>query len=89
MRRKKNRIIQVPMPEDLVASLDKIAYELGEPRAYVIREAAARYVTDTEEAEKVRQYIEGYEKYPEDEEDLAWAEYGARLLAEKYAEDEW
>ena len=63
--RKRKKIIQVPIGEDLLARLDKVAYEIQEPRAAVIREACARYITNREAAELERQYIEGYRRYPE------------------------
>lgn len=88
MPKKKNKIIQVPMPEELVESLDRMSYERGESRAFVIREAAAKYVADADEAEAVRQYIEGYEKLPPTEEERQWAEMGIKLLAEYYAREE-
>ncbi len=81
MPKKKSRIIQVPMPEDLVAKLDAISYEVEESRSFVIREAVARYVTAREEEELDRQYAEGYAKYPEDIEELeAMAKASAEAL---------
>lgn len=65
MPKKKSRIIQVPMPEDLVAKLDAISYAVEESRSFVIREAVARYITSREDAEAIRKYVERYEKYPE------------------------
>ena len=79
MAKKKIRIIQVPMPEDLVAKLDAISYEVEESRSFVIREALVKYVTAREEEELDRQYAEGYRKYPEDKEEL---EAMARASAE-------
>ena len=89
MPKKKNKIIQVPMPEDLVESLDRLSYERGESRSYVIREAAAQYLARAEDAEKARRYIEGYERYPEDEEEIGLAEASTRELSKRLAEDEW
>ena len=63
--KKKSKIIQVPMPEDLVAKLDAISSEVEESRSFVIREAVAKYITAREEAEAIRKYVESYEKYPE------------------------
>jgi metal-responsive CopG/Arc/MetJ family transcriptional regulator len=66
--KKKTRIIQVPMPEDLVYSLDKLSHERGESRAFILREAAAQYIANADEAERDRRYIESYEKFPEEDE---------------------
>lgn len=89
MPKKKSKIIQVPMPEELVESLDRLSYERGESRAFVIREAAAKYVARAEDAEKARRYIEGYEKFPEDEEEIGLAEASTRELSKRLAQDEW
>lgn len=70
MPKKKSRIIQVPMPADLVDKLDAISYEVEESRAHVIRDAVAQYITAREHADAVRRDIESYEKYPEDIEEL-------------------
>jgi metal-responsive CopG/Arc/MetJ family transcriptional regulator len=86
---KKTKIIQVPMPEDLVAKLDYVSQQQERSRSALLREAAAQYISRLDEAEKVKQYVEGYERYPEDEDDVAWAEMGAQELARTLAEDEW
>jgi len=85
MAKKKSKIIQVPMPEDLLASLDALASQREESRSLVIRDAVATYVSDARKAELVRQYVEGYEKFPEvDEGD--WRE---RLAADVWGEEDW
>jgi predicted transcriptional regulator len=86
MAKKKTRIIQVPMPEDLVAKLDAISYEIDESRSFVIREAAARYVTAREEAELDRQYAAAYAKDPEDAEEMKAMEAAS---AESLKDDPW
>jgi metal-responsive CopG/Arc/MetJ family transcriptional regulator len=72
---RKNKIIQVPMSEDLLAELDAISRKQDRSRASVIREAAAEYITRADEAERERRYIEGLEKYGEaltEDEQEAW-----------------
>jgi metal-responsive CopG/Arc/MetJ family transcriptional regulator len=86
---KRSKIIQVPMSEDLLKELDALSREQDRSRASLIREACAEYIANAEEAEKVRQYIEGYEKFPEDEEDAIWARIGEQELSRKLAGDEW
>ena len=86
---KKNKIIQVPMPEDLLGELDTLSQQRDRSRAALIREACAEYLASAEEAEKTRQYVAGYEKFPEDKEDAAWAKMGEQELAKRLAEDEW
>jgi metal-responsive CopG/Arc/MetJ family transcriptional regulator len=89
MVRKPNKIIQVPVNEDLLRQLDELSNSQGMSRSGVIREACARYIASAEEAALSRQYIEGYKKFPESREERDWAELGLRLLAERYADDEW
>ncbi len=86
---KKNKIIQVPMSEDLLGELDALSQQQDRSRASLIRQACAEYLASAEEAEKTSRYIEGYEKFPEDEEDAAWAKMGEQELAKRLAEDEW
>ncbi len=77
------------MPESLVYSLDKLSKERGESRSAILREAAARYVADADEAEAVRQYIISYEETPETDDERAWGEAGAIFAAEVWGEEDW
>ncbi len=63
MTRKK--IIQVPIEEELLESVDTYARQAGKSRAAFIREACAEYITRSDEEELHRRDIEGYTKYPE------------------------
>ena len=85
----KGRIIQVPVPEDLLRKLDELSVERGQSRAAVIREACTKYIATAAKEELIRQYIEGYTKFPEGEEEEAWAKVGEASLAEMYAEEDW
>lgn len=85
----KKKIIQVPMPAEFLAELDAAAKSRGESRSAFIREACAEYIASSREAELVRQYIEGYERLSETEEERQWAEAGASLAAEAWAEKDW
>src|SRR3990172_11493790 len=84
--RKKTKIIQVPVPEDLLEALDRLSSERGESRSSVIREACAEYIASVEEAEADRRYVESYRKYPEDP---ALGITGARLATEAWEEEDW
>lgn len=70
--RKKPRIIQVPMHEDLLERLNTYSSERGQSRSAFIREACASYVTNLDEEEADRQYAESYRKFPESTEDDEW-----------------
>lgn len=61
----RKKIIQVPIPEDLLATLDRHSKEAGTSRAALIREACTEYITRSEEAEADRRYVESYTKFPE------------------------
>ena len=89
MAKKKSKIIQVPMPEDLLGKLDALADEREEPRSLVIRDAVATYITKCRDEEADRQYIQSYREMPETEEDLAWAKLGEQMLAELYGDEDW
>ena len=85
----KARIIQVPIGEELLSKLDEVSRDRGQSRSALIREACAKYIATAEKEELVRRYIEGYEKFPETEEEDAWARLGEEELARRLAEDEW
>ena len=88
MAKKKSRIIQVPMPESLVYSLDRLSEERGESRSAILREAAAQYVANADEAEKLRRYVEGYEKHPMSSEEIGWLTAAAEVTAARWTQDE-
>lgn len=87
--RKKPKVIQVPMNEDLLERLDAYSSERGQSRSAFIREACSEYVAKLTEEELDRQYAEGYRKFPEGEEEEAWAKMGEHELAKRLGEDEW
>jgi metal-responsive CopG/Arc/MetJ family transcriptional regulator len=82
---KKAKIIQVPMPAELVESLDELSEKQDVSRSALIREACAKYLTSTQEAEWDRQSEEGYARFPEEDEG-GWRE---KLAAEVWAKDAW
>jgi len=88
VRKAKNKIIQVPMPEDLLETVDHYSQEQGVSRSSLIREACAEYVTRAREEEFDRQYIESYtefpEKYPSEED-----EWRVRNAAAVWGEEDW
>jgi metal-responsive CopG/Arc/MetJ family transcriptional regulator len=86
---KKNKIIQVPVPEDLLRELDELSEKRDQSRAALIREACAEYMANLEEAEADRRYVQSYTETPDTEEEKEWAELGAKMLAELTADDEW
>lgn len=79
------KIIQVPVDNDLVLALDKLAKERGVARAHVIRDACWRMLRNLEEEELDRRYRDGYRRFPEDP---AYGEAGAKMAAEVVALEE-
>jgi predicted DNA-binding protein len=87
--RKKPKIIQVPMNEDLVERLDAYSLERGQSRSAFIREACATYVAKLTEEELDRRYVESYRQFPESTEDDEWR---MKMIAEVWGEesfDDW
>lgn len=84
--RKRTKVIQVPIQEDLLGRLDEASRERGQSRSAFIREACTRYVTSLREAELDRQYEEGYRRFPESTADSEWR---LRLAAEVWGEENW
>ncbi len=80
------KVIQVPIDEDLLKELNSLSKKQHKARAEVIREACAHYITEVEEEELDRIYIEGYKRIPEDP---AIGETGLKLLAEFHPEETW
>ena len=85
----KVKVIQVPVGERLLERLDVASKTREESRSAFIREACEQLLKRLDDERLDREYEEGYRKFPETEEEKAWAEMGAELLAEKLAEDSW
>ncbi len=86
---KKNKIIQVPVPEDLLRELDELSEKRDQSRAALIREACAEYMANLAEAEADRRYIRSYTEMPETDEEREWGELGSQLAAEVWGEEDW
>lgn len=76
----------VQLNEALLRRLDERAAGEGRSRSALIRDAIEAYLFDEEEAEISRQIVEGYERIPETEEEMAGAEREAR---EAIREEPW
>ena len=82
----KKKIIQVPMPTDLLEQVDAVAEQRGETRSAFIREACAEYIASSHRAELIRKDIEGYKRYPQSDEEAAALE---SLAAEVLEPEDW
>jgi metal-responsive CopG/Arc/MetJ family transcriptional regulator len=81
----RNKIIQVPMPAELVESLDELSGKQDVSRSALIREACTKYLTSTQEAEWDKQSEEGYARFPEEDEG-GWRN---KLAAEVMGYEDW
>jgi metal-responsive CopG/Arc/MetJ family transcriptional regulator len=86
---KRYKVIQIPVSEKLLESLDEASKRREQSRSAFIREACARYLAEIEEEKLVQQYERGYERLPEEAEEEGWSEMGEERLAELLAEDSW
>ena len=80
------KVIQVPLDDKLLRSLNREAKALRLTRAALIREACLEHLRRLEEQEMDRRYVEGYRRRPEKP---AWGEAGAKLAAEVWPEETW
>jgi metal-responsive CopG/Arc/MetJ family transcriptional regulator len=76
----------VQLTSDLLRRLDERAAREGRSRSALIRDAIEAYLYDEERDRISREIVEGYERIPPSEEEMAWAEAGVR---EDIEEDPW
>ncbi len=70
----------VQLTQTLLRRLDERAAREGRSRSALIREAIEDYLHDEEEAEISRQIVEGYERIPVTDEEIAGLEREAREM---------
>jgi len=80
------KVIQVPMDEKLLQSMNRQARTKGSTRAAVIRAACEEYLRRLEEEELDRRYVEGYRRKPEK---AALGKAGARLATRVWPKEDW
>jgi hypothetical protein len=83
---KSNKIIQVPMKEELLKQIDATAGIVAESRAAFIREACEQRLKSLHAKELDRLYIEGHQSRPES---LDWAQSSAKLLSKRLPKEKW
>ena len=76
----------VQLTEDLLRRLDERAAREGRSRSALIRDAIEAYLYDEEKARIDREIVEGYERIPITDEELAIAE---RETREMIREEPW
>ncbi len=68
------KAIRVTFDEDLLRRLDALAEVRERGRSAVLREAVANYLARKASEAIDRQYAEGYDRLPQTDEELDWAE---------------
>lgn len=76
----------ISLPEDLLASVERLRAETSETRSGLVRRALEKFLKDLELAERVCEYVEGYNRQPETDEEVDAAEASATELL---ADEEW
>lgn len=76
----------VQLTQTLLRRLDERAAREGRSRSSLIRDAIEDYLYDEEEAEISRQIVEGYERMPVTDEEMAGVE---REMREMIREEPW
>ena len=71
------------MTDDLLRRLDERAAREGESRSALIRKAIEAYLHDEERERITREIIEGYERIPPTDEEMAIAEASTREAVEE------
>jgi metal-responsive CopG/Arc/MetJ family transcriptional regulator len=73
----------VQLNDDLLRQLDERAAKEGRSRSALIRDAIEEYLFDEDKARIDREIIEGYERIPETDEEIAAAERSTRRMIEE------
>lgn len=73
----------VQLNDDLLRQLDERAAKEGRSRSALIRDAIEEYLFDEDRARIDREIIEGYERIPETDEEIAAAERSTRRMIEE------
>jgi len=77
-KRTSNKLIQVPIEDELPMRIDGAVGRVAESRAAFIRDACRLRLKALERDRLDRQYVDGYRRKPED---TAWARTTTRLLS--------
>nr|BAL56858.1 ribbon-helix-helix protein, copG family protein [uncultured Acetothermia bacterium] len=78
--------VAISLPKEEFRALEKRSRQLKQSRSAVIAKAIRHWLKAQQEAEDVQRYVEGYQKYPETEEEMAEAAALARMAL---ADVEW
>ena len=77
--------IAISLPAELVEELERIMKKNGEPRSSVIRHLIEKALMQDEIDIRIRQYIEGYMKYPETDDEKKFAKATSTMAFDEEA----
>ena len=80
------KVIQVPIDEHLLNSLNSMAKKRSQPRSELIREACQQYLKQAEYEKMDEVYVEGYKRIPEEP---ALGETQVALAGQVLSEETW
>ncbi len=78
--------IAISLPEDLLEIIERERRESGESRSQFFRRAVEAFLRRKQERKLEEQYIRGYQRYPETEEELALAHWANPIA---FGENPW
>ncbi len=81
-----NKIVQVPMEENLLTALDELSKARASSRSAIIRRACREYLRRVREEALDDQYERGYQRLPETQ---AVGQAQAALAAQVLPEESW
>lgn len=76
--------VAISLPEDILNNIEKERKARGESRSEFFRHAVKNYLQDKQESSVIREYICGYQAFPESPEEFeAMEQLGTAVLSEE------
>lgn len=76
--------VAISLPEDILNNIEKERKARGESRSEFFRHAVKNYLQDKQESSVIREYIRGYQAFPESPEEFeAMEKLGTAVLSEE------
>lgn len=69
--------VSITLPKPLLSSIERLRRRTGETRSGIIQRALDRMLKEQERSARRRQYLDGYARVPETEEEIDAAEAAA------------
>ena len=75
--------ITISVPNEMLEAVEREREAKGETRSEFFVRAVEDYLRRERERRDDEAYVRGYQRWPETEEERAWADYGLKVLAEQ------